>query len=512
MVATWGDTRAGGLLLLSATAMLAVAVYRLYLHPLAHIPGPFMGRITPLFLYTISFLGIEGRVLRHCHTTFGSKVIRVAPNSLSISDSEAIHTIYVAGGGFQKDSRYVNFNLGSVVSIFSATDTEYRNARAKPVAPLFAASRLRKAFQPDSTTWCSIAEFLGQLSTIKNYSQKADVLDLSARLSIDVVTSCLMGKTYGGLREYAAVPIEARRELKLSINPFIKAVVAFGRFSLLPNWLFRIVYTISTGLFSDKNKEATDGLATLDAFVHDLVVAAESTTAPDSYQRRLLAAGIPVTEVKEQCKAIVFAGADSVAVILATLIFHLVQNPHILVLLQAEVSSSATETVQGRSLPYLRAVINEGLRLGMANPTRLTRVVPPSGLRVENTYIPAGTVVGVAPYVVHHDEEVFPDPFAFRPERWLAEGLRRPGMERSMLPFGAGLRACIGKNLAQVQLYETVKALASSRVLEGARTLQSCIDLIEWFNAEIRGHKLEIEWKDIKSLNQEYNYLGREGD
>jgi len=67
-------------------------------------------------------------------------------------------------------------------------------------------------------------------------------------------------------------------------------------------------------------------------------------------------------------------------------------------------------------------------------------------------------------------------------------------MQRSMLAFGAGLRGCIGKNLAQRQLYESIVAVVESEILEGARTVQQGIEIIEWFNAEIKGHKLEIEW------------------
>lgn len=84
-------------------------------------------------------------------------------------------------------------------------------------------------------------------------------------------------------------------------------------------------------------------------------------------------------------------------------------------------------------MPFLRAVVKEGLRLGMANPTRLTRVVPKGqGLRVGDFLLPPSTVVGCVAYNLHHDLDVFPDPFAFRPEGWLNDGtnhgLRRPGM------------------------------------------------------------------------------------
>ncbi|RMZ75273.1 hypothetical protein DV737_g5366, partial [Chaetothyriales sp. CBS 132003] len=424
--------------------------------------------------------------------------------SVSISDSDAIRNIYVANSGFPKDARYTNFNLGPVVSIFSAIDTEYRNTRAKAVAPLFAPARLRVASEPHGVIGRCAAEFVDQLRAFKTAEVKVDIVDLSARLSIDVVTEYLLGERYGGLGEHTSLSLHDRRQTKLSANPFIFAIVAFSRFSLLPNWIFRFVYTFSSWINS--SDEVVRSFVQLERFIDRVMGSAlsakdgESPLAPadSTYQGRLLQVGISRTEAAAQSKAIVFAGADSTAVMLATILFHLVNNAHARARLLREIRCSklrattpnnqdtSAALTDPQTLPYLRAVVKEGLRLGMANPTRLTRVVPATGLCVGSIHLPPGTVVGCAAYMLHHDPDVFPDPFAFRPERWLEdgqdEGLRRPDMEKSMIPFGAGLRACIGKNLAQQQLYETVMAVVDSEVLVGARTCQQRIEMIEWFN------------------------------
>lgn len=519
----------GPLIVVVLSCMLSVAVYRLYFHPLRHIPGPFLGRVSSLYLYTVSYLGIEARLLRHYHLVYNTKVVRVAPNSVSISDVATLHSIYVANGGFPKDVRYLNFDMGPVETIFSTLDTEYRDARAKPVAGLFAPARLRAASEPRNGKSGEggvirryVTEFVDQLADFRDESQSLfalasaaplqsrdgfDLLDLCARLSLDVVSGYLLDQAYGGLEESRRLPVETRRTHKLTINPFIFAIVGLSRFSLLPNWLFRRLYALSRRLaFGD---EARQCFARMDAFAARLVaraVAAGPGKRHDSYQARLLAAGIAPDEVRVQCQAVVFAGADSTAIKLATILFHLVRNPerrHRLreALLPADGDSggAAGATTEPQQVPYLRAVVKEGLRLGMANPTRLTRVVPTGkGLQVDGFFLPPGTVVGSAAYVLHHNPDVFPEPFAFRPERWLApgqdSGLRRPGMEKSLLMFGGGLRACIGKNLAQQQLYETVRAVVQSDVLEGSNTCEERIELVEWFNAEIKGHKLEIEW------------------
>ena len=481
-------------------------LYRLYFHPLRHVPGPFLGRISSLYIYTICYLGIESRVLRHYHQRYKTKVLRVAPNSVSICDSAAIRDIYVSGGGFSKDARYSNFNLGDVISIFSATDNDYRDVRAKAVAPLFAPARLRAASEPNGVIGECVAKYIKQLQEFKTAAVtqsigavKADILDLCARLSIDIVTGYLLDRRYGGLDEHAHLSIEARQQAKLTANPFIFAIVAFSRFSLLPNWLFRIAYAISCGIGS--SNEAATASVRIGKFTDEAIkiANAEPSAAEDMYQGRLLKANILPSEVSAQSQAVIFAGADSTAVMLATILFHLVQNALVRARLSHEIRSQDRKgPVDPQAQPYLRAVVKEGLRLGMANPTRFTRVVPAGGLRVGNFHLPPSTVVGCAPAILHHNADVFPNSFEFRPERWLEDGqdngLRRSDMERNLIPFGAGLRACIGKNLAQQQLYESVIAVVSSDVLEGARTCQERIEITEWFNGEIKGHKLEIEW------------------
>lgn len=513
-----------GVLLLTS-----LLVYSHYFTPLRHIPGPFWAKASPLYLYAICYLGIEGRVLRYHHQRLNTTVLYIAPNMVSISDPDAIRDIYVKGGGFHKDKRYKNFNLGPVASIFSATDIEYRNLRAKAVAPLFAPSRLRAATAEDGVIRVLVAKFVQHLANFKAEVGRVDILDLCARLSIDVVTAYLLGECYGGLDEHAHLPRHDHCDAKLSANPFIFSIVALSRFSLLPHGVFRRIHAVSAWLSS--NEDAAVSFAHLNEFIgralaitkpvlkeKDEASMRNRSTGPaeasgtSTYQGRLLEAGLSEAEAAVQSTAVVFAGADSTAVMLATIIFHLVQNTESYRHLKEEVLDAAGRStgavVDPQTLPYLRAVVKEGLRLGQANPTRLTRVVPESGLQVGTIYVPGGTVVGCAASTLHLDPEVFPEPFSFRPDRWIeGRGAVRfqpgpqtvPGrspaeMEKSMMPYGAGLRACIGKNLAQQQLHEAVFAIAGSCVLDGARTCQSRIRLREWFNAEIEGHHLDIEW------------------
>lgn len=514
------------ILLLLPISLISIVIYRRFFHPLSHIPGHPLACVSSIFLYAICYWGVEGRVLLYCHEKYQTSVLRIAPNAVSLSDGEALHPIYVAGGGLPKDARYSNFRVDGYDTIFSARETDYRDFRAKAVLPLFAPSRVRASCENDGVIATLVKKFVDRLeeekaeatpqkqqqSPTKLKKQKVDILDLSSRLSIDVLTGYLFDNVYGGLDEQDKADGEVdastgtttteakmprRWANKLSATPFVLTIVAFSRFSLLPNWLFNIIFSALVGQVLS-NEEVTVSLKKVDGFTAGIMDPRSSNT--DTYQSRLIAAGISRTETLIQCKAAMFAGADSTAIKLATILFHLVQQPDIRLRLEEEIQQSPPG-VDPQSLPYLRAVIREGLRIGVANPARLTRILPfdSSGLTISGVYIPPGTIVGAAAYVFHHNPKVFPKPFEFRPERWLDdkgdnEAQRPRTRERDMFAFGLGSRACLGRTLATQQLFAVVRAVVERGVLQGARTCKDKIELIEWFNAEITGHELEIEW------------------
>ena len=97
------------------------------------------------------------------------------------------------------------------------------------------------------------------------------------------------------------------------------------------------------------------------------------------------------------------------------------------------------------ALPYLDAVVQEGLRVYSPIPMSLPRVVPEGGRMVDGVRLPSGTVVSCQPYTLHRlDETVWPDPEEFRPERWM-EGDGVTERNQLFFAFAAGGRGCIGK-------------------------------------------------------------------
>lgn len=102
---------------------------------------------------------------------------------------------------------------------------------------------------------------------------------------------------------------------------------------------------------------------------------------------------------------------------------------------------------EATTLPYLKACVNEGMRLHPSVGLTMPRLVPAGGAIISGFHFPEGYRVGVNGAVVQYDNRVFgPDADTFKPDRWLHRDLGP--MEKTMVVFGAGARTCIGKNVS----------------------------------------------------------------
>lgn len=146
-----------------------------------------------------------------------------------------------------------------------------------------------------------------------------------------------------------------------------------------------------------------------------------------------------------------------------------------------------------QNLKYLDAVIHEGLRMGMSTPTRIPRVVPSGGWSYGGYYFPAGTTVGCQPHTLHFNSIVFPDPFEFRPERWLDAPSSE--MQRDWIPFSLGQRSCLARNLAQAELQLAIRQVVREDLLADAIAVGGELEMHEWFNSKLAREKLEVSWQ-----------------
>ncbi len=161
--------------------------------------------------------------------------------------------------------------------------------------------------------------------------------------------------------------------------------------------------------------------------------------------------GRPLTdeELRDQLLTLVIAGHETTANSLAWTFDLLLRNPDAYERLRGLVRSGD----EGAG-DYVDAVVQEGMRLRPVVPIVVRGVRRP--WRLGEYVVPAGTAVGVSIIAMHHREDVYPDPFAFRPERFAG---RKPGTY-TWIPFGGGIRRCLGATLAMAEQRIVLEAIA----------------------------------------------------
>ena len=159
----------------------------------------------------------------------------------------------------------------------------------------------------------------------------------------------------------------------------------------------------------------------------------------------------------------IVAGNETTGNTLSVITFHVLNSPHILASLKAELLSAIPdkETIplwrDLENLPYLSAVIKEGLRMSYGVVSRMPRVSPTTSLRYKDWVIPPNTPVSMNNMDMHDDPSVFIDPKAFNPDRWL--GADSVELQKQLVPFCRGTRACVGMNLAYAEMYVVLATL-----------------------------------------------------
>jgi cytochrome P450 len=205
------------------------------------------------------------------------------------------------------------------------------------------------------------------------------------------------------------------------------------------------------------------GLAMLDRQVYGVIAARRRAT--DLEERRdilslLLQArteegeALSDKELRDELLVLVLAGHETTANSLAWTWERLVRSPD-----AHEALLGAVRTGDGAE-ERIEATIIEAMRSRPVIPLIGRRVTVP--WRLGEYGVPAGSAVTMSILLVHHREDLYPRPFDFRPERWLD---RKPGTYE-WIPFGGGIRRCLGAALAMAEQRVVLEAMARRLDLE----------------------------------------------
>jgi len=166
-------------------------------------------------------------------------------------------------------------------------------------------------------------------------------------------------------------------------------------------------------------------------------------------------------ELRDQLITLLLAGHETTATALAWTFDLLLRHPAQLARLTAEVREGGEEG-EARSGEYMRAVISESLRLRPVVPLAGRRLG--ADLDAGDLHLPAGTDVTPVMWLTHTRADLYPEPYAFRPERFL----ENPPTTYGWIPYGGGVRRCLGASFAEFEMRVVLETVLRECVLQSA--------------------------------------------
>ncbi|KAI1184949.1 cytochrome P450 [Nemania serpens] len=455
-------------------AVVAIIAYYAYPYFVTYarirgVPAPFPAQFTNWWLLYACRRGKRYRIVDEVHKKLGP-VVRIQPNHISVADDEAIQIIYGHGNGFLKADFYDAF-VSIRRGLFNTRDRAEHTRKRKLVSHTFAPKSISQ-FEPyisqNLETFVDRWDELTENSPRSDKTAHVDCLKWFNYVAFDTIGDLAFGAPFGMLKAGADIA-EVRTSLDAPpvYAPAVEILNRRGEVSATLGCLPSIkpyAKWLPDPFFS-KGLTAVENLAGIAiARVKDRLA-----NPPDIDRKDLLARlqegrdekGEPLgfEELTAEALTQLIAGSDTTSNSSCALLYYVAKTPGVIEKLHKEldaaIPNSATKVPDYESvknLPYLEAVINETLRIHSTSGIGLPRQIPQDspGIHLHSYYFPAGTVLSVPTYSIHHSKEIWgADADEFRPERWEEA---TPRQRNAFIPFSHGPRSCVGRNVAEMEM------------------------------------------------------------
>ncbi|KAF9887684.1 hypothetical protein FE257_009637 [Aspergillus nanangensis] len=439
--------------------LFSIILYRIYFHPLAQFPGPFMAKITGYWRTYQYSKGTWDRNILEIHKKYG-RTVRIAPNELAIVDEAALRTLYGHGTKALKTKWYSVWDVPDTApQLFSELDKVHHGFLRKRLSSAYSMSSIMKYEAYIQTCldllWTRLSR-AAAVSPVVNMSEWANAL------AFDVIGELGYGEPLG----HVAADAKDVGGLRGGI---LSGFIMLSLLGNLPGRAFwvnnQVISKISAWLggptafigFRDwSEKKVKDRLDNLDSSQREDLLS--------HFCRMKKGNGEPASlgEILVEAMNLVGAGADTTSIGIRTCLYFTAMHPHVYKRVKEEVDQFYLENnltrpityQETQELPYLKAVVKEATRILPSIVWQLPRHTPPN-FSVRGQKVPQGTTVSISPIAQNHDEEVFgADAAAFKPERWMNDPARAKYMDTCLMTFGGnGPRMCIGRNVALVEMH-----------------------------------------------------------
>ncbi|KAK2028153.1 cytochrome P450 [Colletotrichum zoysiae] len=431
-----------------------IAWYRL-----RHIPGPFFARFSYYWTFRTTRSGKQYEIYRDINDKYGSSLVRIGPYDLVTNDPEVIRIMSSAKGIYRRgDANSGNRFNPHHLTLLNMLDPKPHDQFKTKVAPAYSG---RDTPGLESNVDDQLKNLISLIRR-KHIATSAECRTLplgrdAGLFALDVISKVSLGKEFGCLQEDADVH---------EFYSTLRKHVPFMSMTIDVPWLRKIFY--SDWYLSWMGPQETDsiGIGKLMGMTNDVV---RKRFAPGAEPKKdMLGSFIRYGLTQQECEGeslfMFIAGSDTIAVVMRHTMLHILSSPIVYQKLKDEIRSAVREgkvageiitNAESKSLPYLQAVIAEGLRIRPVVPGLLFKEVPAGGDTINGQHIPEGTSIGIALASILRSKRVFgEDVEVFRPERFLeATQEQLAEMQRSTeLQFGSGRWMCAGKPLAKMEL------------------------------------------------------------
>ncbi|KAK1979366.1 cytochrome P450 [Colletotrichum cereale] len=472
---------------LMAIAIASVVYHYIYsplaVSPLRLIPGSKAYAVTKWRLALDDYNSTRTRKIHKLHENYGTAV-RISPDEVSFSSLSALRTIYGAGSGFERTSFYRMFDVYGRQNLFTFAESKKHGERKKLLAHAYSKSVvLSSTGIARPLVEKNVKSFLDLLEREKSVAE--EIFHSLHWFSLDSITGFLYGDKHGGTHALRGNEAD-RTMLNDIIDPSRRKLSWFVvHFKTCTNWLYTrtgVMEKLVTALgLLPMKKPATytgiraRGLRSWEEFESSTVE--DGTPVDDKaiisklwrHSKSEKEPRIDGLDIASEVADHFLAGIDTTSDTLMFVVWALSrpENKKYQERLIAELGSippvsfnedgNPTAEVADK-LPYLDAVIKEGLRLYAPLPASEPRSLPVD-TTIDGYHIPAGTVVSMSPYTLHRNAAVFPEPLKFKPERWLGECGDVTEMKKWFWAFSSGGRMCIGIHLAMAEMTTLLAAV-----------------------------------------------------
>ncbi|KAJ5921118.1 hypothetical protein N7466_009444 [Penicillium verhagenii] len=444
--------------------------------PLKSFPGPASASFTNLWRLQDVFKGRCDITHNALHRKYGPAV-RMGPNTLSLSDPALINQVFTTKSPWLKSDMY---NVNDVVvggmrlkNLFSNQDEKWHSTYIRPIKSLYSMSRVQDVEQNVDIT---INLLLDKLRThFVRTGKPCEMTDWINFFAWDVMSQATFSQDLGIL--------EAGSDHQGFVGRSNKTLDYFASICQIP--LLDMLFDKNPIMRIGPPTFVWANIFSVEQLQKRYLQGAQAANNTDFLSKFL--------EIKEKSPELVddntvilyllsnvLAGSESTGASMCAVIYYVLKNENVYKKLRAELRvanlslPAKWKDIQG--LTYLEAVMREAMRMHPGVGLMLERIVPQGGLSLpDGRFVPEGTAVGMNPWVINKNEEVFGENTDdFVPERWLQGAgetdevfqARFSKMKGTDFGFGAGSRACYGRYLSQFENYKLIATLFSTFDME----------------------------------------------